>query len=307
MKRNVLAIALSLLMLISLTACGSAKTEQSWSSSTVESPAEAPEGSFDASYSEDSANIKDAAGALADQKLIYTANLNLETTTFEDAVKALTELTDACGGYFEDSTIGNRGSGYSWANYTIRVPANQFQNFLNQAGEVAHLTWCNTNQENITEVYYDTQGRLESQKIKLERLQELLRKAENMEDIITIESAISETEWQIENLSGTMRHYDALVDYATVHVDLNEVYKLSNTETAPLTFGERMRNALTEGLRSFGSGMEDLAVALAYSWLWLLLLAVIVAVIVCVVRKQHRKRKAKKAAQSNQSDQTEEK
>ena len=307
MKRNVLAIALSLLMLISLTACGSAKTEQSWSNSTVESPAEAPEGSFDASYSEDSANIKGAAGALADQKLIYTANLNLETTTFEDAVKALTELTDACGGYFEDSTIGNRGSGYSWANYTIRVPANQFQNFLNQAGEVAHLTWCNTNQENITEVYYDTQGRLESQKIKLERLQELLRKAENMEDIITIESAISETEWQIENLSGTMRHYDALVDYATVHVDLNEVYKLSNTETAPLTFGERMRNALTEGLRSFGSGMEDLAVALAYSWLWLLLLAVIVAVIVCVVRKQHRKRKAKKAAQPDQPDQTEEK
>ena len=49
--------------------------------------------------------------------------------------------------------------------------------------------------------------------IKLERLQKLLAQAENMEDIITIESAISETEWNIEDLSGTLRHYDALVDF----------------------------------------------------------------------------------------------
>ena len=54
-----------------------------------------------------------------------------------------------------------------------------------------------------------------------------------MEDIITIESAISETEYEIERLSGTKRHYDALVDYATVTLELREVYRLSGTEDAP--------------------------------------------------------------------------
>lgn len=269
-------------------------------------PMEAPmveemEGSYDASYG-DSA-MGSPMDVLADQKLIYTANLSLETTSFDEAVKALTDLTNDCGGYFENSTVGDRGSGYSWANYTIRVPAKQFQSFLDQAGEVAHLTWCNTNQENITEVYYDTQGRLETQKIKLERLQELLRQAKAMEDIISLESAISETEWQIDNLSGTMRHYDALVDYSTINVDLNEVYRLSNTEIAPLTFGQRLGNALSEGLRNFGDGMEDLAVALAYSWLWIVLLAVILIVVWNVVRKVRRKRPAPKGTE----DQTEDK
>ena len=63
-----------------------------------------------------------------------------------------------------------------------------------------------------------------------------------MEDIITIESAISETEYEIERLSGTMRHYDALVDYATVTLELSEVYRLSGTEDAPKSFGDKADN-----------------------------------------------------------------
>lgn len=305
MKRRLFAMALTLMLVLSLAACGSSYKNESEATMPM-APMEAPmveemEGSYDASYG-DSA-MGSPMDVLADQKLIYTANLSLETTSFDEAVKALTDLTNDCGGYFENSTVGDRGSGYSWANYTIRVPAKQFQSFLDQAGEVAHLTWCNTNQENITEVYYDTQGRLETQKIKLERLQELLRQAKAMEDIISLESAISETEWQIDNLSGTMRHYDALVDYSTINVDLNEVYRLSNTEIAPLTFGQRLGNALSEGLRNFGDGMEDLAVALAYSWLWIVLLAVILIVVWNVVRKVRRKRPAPKGTE----DQTEDK
>lgn len=54
-----------------------------------------------------------------------------------------------------------------------------------------------------------------------------------MADIITIESAISETEQMIDSLSGTLQHYDAQVDYATVTISLQEVGKLSNVEEPP--------------------------------------------------------------------------
>ena len=114
----------------------------------------------------------------------------------------------------------------------MRVPAEQFADFCAQVGTLCHVTWQDDSAENISEQYYDTQSRLETAQIKLARLQELLKKAENMEDIITIESAISETEYEIERLSGTMRHYDALVDYATVTLELSEVYRLSGLLTA---------------------------------------------------------------------------
>ena len=223
-------------------------------------------------------------GELQPEKIIRTAQLTLETTDFEKAAASLEQLAAELGGYVESGSVGDRGSGYSWGDYTIRVPSERFDTFLSRAGELCHETWRNVERQNISERYYDTAGRLKTQQIKLERLQQLLSEAEEMADIITIESAISETEWMIEDLSGTLRHYDAQVDFSTIQVSLQEVYRLSNVVEAPESFAGRLGSAFTDGLRSFGESMENLAVGLAYSWMWWLLLIVVVILVVRLVR-----------------------
>ena len=294
MKRMLFAWILAMTMFFSLAACGgSGKYANSSSMAVADSaPSRVEEGYFDTADSYDDDSADSGSTVLKDQKIIYTGTLNLETTEFDAAAKALTELAESLGGYLESSTVGSGGRGYRWADYTVRVPSAQFQGFLDQAGGLAHVTWQNTEQQNITETYYDTDGRLKTQQIKLERLQKLLAQAENMEDIITIESAISETEWDIENLSGTLRHYDALVDFATVTVSLQEVYKLSNVEEVPDSFGSRLGKAFTGGWANFTDAIENFAVALAYGWMWVLLLAVVAVVLVRILRK--RRRAAKK-------------
>ena len=295
MKRKLFACFLAWTMILTLTACGGsapANTSGSKAAADTAAPSEAEMGYLDANGSDDAA-MDGGSDVLKDQKIIHTGSMNLETTEFDAAAQALTELTDSLGGYLESSTLGSGGRGYRWGDYTVRVPAAQFQSFLNRAGELAHVTWQNQNLENITETYYDTDGRLKTQQIKLERLQKLLAQAENMEDIITIESAISETEWNIENLSGTLRHYDALVDFATITVSLQEVYKYSDTEELPENFGDRLGSALSRGWHSFVDGMADFAVALAYNWMWIILWAVIIAAAVTVVRKVRRRNGAK--------------
>ena len=98
---------------------------------------------------------RDSGGSvLENQKIIYTGDINLETTAFDETVKALAALAEVKGGYLESSTVGGGSRGYRWADYTVRVPSAQFQGFLDQAGELAHVTWRNTNLENITETYY---------------------------------------------------------------------------------------------------------------------------------------------------------
>ncbi len=161
-------------------------------------------------------------------------------------------------------------------------------------GTLCHVTWQDDSAENISEQYYDTQSRLETAQIKLARLQELLKKAENMEDIITIESAISETEYEIERLSGTVRHYDALVDYATVTLELSEVYRLSGTEDAPKSFGEKLSNAFTDGLAAVAEGLENFAIWLAYSWLGILIFAAVVFAAVKLIGRLRRGQKLPK-------------
>lgn len=223
---------------------------------------------------------------LKDVKMVYTANMDLQTLSFDKADADISALVEEMGGYFEQRSISNRSSGYRYAEYTVRVPAEKFNDFCSQMGTLCHLVYKNESADNITESYYDTQSRLVTAQTKLERLQELLRRAESMEDIITIESAISETEWTIENLTGTLRTYDSLVGYSTIYMSLHEVYELSGQGQAPVTFGDRLGESFLDGLKAIGRTAQNFAVWLAYSWFWLLIVVVIVIVIIRTIRRR---------------------
>ena len=254
--KKIVSLLLALMLALSLAAC-SAKSASNDSASMASD-----------SYDFNGAEMPDME--------VYTASIELQTLEFDKAAQDIAALVESMGGYFEQKNFSNYSSGYRHASYTVRVPAEKFTDFCTQVGTLCHVTWQTDTAENISEQYYDTQSRLETAQIKLERLQELLKKAESMEDIITIESAISETEYEIESLSGTMRHYDALVDYAAVTLELSEVYRLSGTEDAPKSFGEKLANAFTDGLAATGQALEDFAVWLAYSWLDILIFAAVV-------------------------------
>ncbi len=302
-KKRLSAIAAAALAALLLASCGSSggsngggaynsAYDEAYEAAEWYEPEELAGVSSSPSRTAAASDSKASGGTEQTAKIIRSADLELETTEFEQSADALADLVERMEGYFSDSTYGDRGGGSRWANYTVRVPEKHFQPFLDQAGELCHETWRHASQEDVSEFYYDTQGRLKTQQIKLTRLQALLEQAEAMEDIITIESAISETEQEIDELSGTLRHYDNLVDYATISISLQEVYRLSNVEPTPDSYASRLGSAFGDGLRDFGGWLEDLTVALAYGWLWLLLLAGIVAGCVAL----YRRRKGQKAA-----------
>ncbi len=309
MKKTI-SVFLIAMMLLTLVGCGAgADTEaaapqamagggvkfENYSYATedmveMESPAEAPMAE-EGLWTENGETVD----AKVEEKIIYTAHMEMQTLDYETADTAIAELVKSCGGYFERRSVSNRSSGYRYGEYTVRVPVAEYEHFCDQVGNLCHVTYAQSFAENISEAYYDTAARLETAEIKLDRLQELLKKAENMADIITIESAISETEYTIESLTGTLRRYDALVDYSTVTISLSEVYKLSGTETAPETFGDRMGNAFSNGFRSAIDFFEDLMVGMASAWVSLVVVVVAAVVLVKVIKGKLKARKKKNA------------
>ena len=293
MKRMV-SLLLALVLALLLAGCGASKAAGGASDSMAASEPEAgywsnnsksddnyDEGGYDA----DGTPASDPASRPV--KMIYNGYMEMQTQDFDTAASGIEALVRELGGYFQQSSVSNRGSSsYRYGSYTIRIPAAQFETFFQRAGQLCHVTYTNTTADDVSESYYDTEARLETARIKLERLQQLLAKATSMEDIITIESAISETEWDIENLSGTLRHYDALVDYATINVELSEVYQLSGQDKAVTTFGGRLGQSFVNGLRAVGSALEDFAVWLAYSWVWLAVIAAVIVVSIRTVRRR---------------------
>ena len=233
-------------------------------------------------------------GLPAGVKIIYTADVDLETKEFDQASQALDEAVKELGGWFESRSLYQGGS-YRRLSCTIRVPAEQFEPLLERAGEAAHMVSRDAYSEDVSEAYYDSEARLTTQRTKLERLQTLLAQAATMEDIIALESALSETELQIEYLTGSLRRYDSLVGYSTVNLQLREVYRLSTDEETPMTFGERLGSAFSTGLQRGRDNMEELVIGLAANWMTLLLLAAVIAGGVLGLRRLGRRRRKGRA------------
>ena len=284
MKRGFAWMLALLLLLGLLSGCGgsgnaTASDDATTSADSADNGTASAGGSYGvwAETTEESSGTAEdgASDRLENAKMIYTARMEVETTGFDAADSDLRTLVEILGGYFEQAAVHNYSSGYRSGDYTVRIPADQFHPFLERVGTLCHVTYQEESGEDVGEQYYDVESRLVTQQTKLERLQNLLAQAENMEDIITIESAISDTELEIEQLTGTLRRYDSLVDYATVYITLQEVYQLSNVEEPATSFGSRMGAAFASGWRGFVSALESLAVTLAYGWVWLLLLVVI--------------------------------
>ena len=231
----------------------------------------------------------------ANVKLIYRANIDMESTEFDKALDGLNELVERMGGYYENSELNNYST-YRRGYYVVRLPAENFEAFLSAVGELCQVNNLSRSAEDISEYYYDTESRLATQQTKLARLQDLLRQAEDMEDIITLESAISETELVIEQLTGTLRKYDSLVGYSTVNISLSEVYKLTEVTEPAIGFGAKLGQAFRTGATGFVDGMQRFLLSVARGWIGWLIVIILVVVAIIVVKKVRRRREEKYAA-----------
>lgn len=250
-----------------------------------------------------------AAGIYADAKLIQRADYEVQTTDYPAAETALEALVERCGGYFEYQETS--GGGYyesaarRWGSFTIRVPKEQYDTFTGSVGGVGHVVSQSGSAEDVGQTYYDIELRLQTQRTKQERLLALLEKAATMEDIISLENALSETEYQIEQYTSDLKRYDSLIDFATIELRLTEVARISDEpgEVAPL--GTRVASAFGEGLHSFGDGLGNLTVWLAYHAVGVAALLAVLAGAGLAVRRRLRKRGAVRAPSDVQTEETE--
>lgn len=114
-----------------------------------------------------------------------------------------------------------------------------------------------------------------------------------MEDLVELEKAISETTLEIEQYTTQLRRYDDLVDYTTVHVNINE-NRLTKGPAAKESIGERMSTGIAESFAAVGVFLENALVGIVCAIPVLLVVAVLAAVIVLIV-KLIKKGKAKNA------------
>ncbi len=214
------------------------------------------------------------------QKLIKTVNLTMETREFDTLLESIQTKTEEIGGYVESSDISGlsyySAGGYRYAWLTLRIPSENLDEFVTVVSDLGNVTSRNESVEDVTLQYVDTQSHIEALETEQTRLLELMEQAENMEDIITIESRLSQIRYELQSYESTLRVYDNQVNYSTVTVSIEEVERETVIEENPGFFGEIRRRLsdnfyeIGQGIRSFGiwfiSSLPYLALILAAAW-----------------------------------------
>ena len=245
--------------------------------------------SLDTAYAGETVLTADTAEMSSqEKKVIRTASLSITTTAFDDSLLTLRTLCEASGGWVAYASESS-GSSRRTASLTLRIPSAQLDAFLEGAGGAGRVTRREESADDVTESYYDTRTRLETQQALMARLQALVTDAADLSDLLALESQIADTQYQIDSLQSRLNSTDRQVDYATVNVSLREELPSDSITDVEMTLGQRIGHALTTGWDLFTSFLGDTAVFLVAALPFLALAAAAWFIIRLVRRSRRRK------------------
>ncbi len=222
------------------------------------------------------------------QKLIKTVNMSMETKEFDTLLQDIQKQVEEMGGYIESSEISgssyysSRGNRYAWL--ALRIPSNKLGGFVSVVEELGNVTSKRESVEDITLRYVDVESHKKALETEQGRLLELLEQAENMEDIITIESRLSQVRYELQSYESTLRTYDNQVSYSTVSLDISEVERVVELPEEK-TFFEEVRYRLSDNLYAISRDFRGLGIWFLSSLPYLLIWAVLIVIFVCLIRR----------------------
>lgn len=241
----------------------------------------------------------DYQAAQENRKLIYRYHIGLEP--FEGMTAKVDELTNKYYGWYDNVDQYS----YDWRDtwtWEIRVPTEYAENFISDLKSTQGTDEFKSYSVDIddqTMNYYDIDGRLQNYKAYIKQLQLLEEQAYDVEDLISIQREISQTQYQIDSLQGSLNKIDNKVTYCSINISA----ELNHYESA--TFGERFGQSFEEsseriiealtGIPAFIVGLIIYAIG---GFLVLLVSLNVIKIVLAIIRKIWRVGKVKDAVKN---------
>ena len=187
----------------------------------------------------------------------------LHSDNFDATHQSILDLVEEYNGHVvSDTRSGQEGA----RNATIAadVPSDELDAFLEALDFVADVAYQSVNSEDISDNYYDVQGRLETLRLERDRLNELISSAADADELEALDAQLEEVYTQIDTLESKLRNFDSQLEYARVDIVLREGAQLEATAiTGGTTTGGTAEQGLNRSLESLGAFFRDMGVSLA--------------------------------------------
>ena len=167
----------------------------------------------------------------------------------EKVQKQIREQVKTEGGYIESEEF-NAKTGYGDSDYlhfALRIPKDKVDHFLEFLSGEGRILSKSESLEDVRLQYHDAESHIKALEKEQERVLALMDKAENVDQLIALESRLTDIRYQLESYHTEINDYDNKVDYSTVNLDLLEKGSESLGE-GQYSFSERVRDGFVQNI-----------------------------------------------------------
>jgi len=227
--------------------------------------------------------------------IIKNGNISLDILDLDETIRSVSDKVNAYNGYISNqhssiSYVDSSGKEYRNGHIQVKISSEHFEEFMNFAKELGRLRSSNANSNDITNEYRDTVSRIENLEITQERLRDLLKKSETVEETLQIERELTRIRGELEHLKGTVKNWDRLSQYSTINISLNEVDAIEiKIQSIDKNIFQKSLEGLMNTINSIRSFLERVFISLvAYSPL-IILLGLVLLVIRKILKRSEKK------------------
>ena len=309
--RRVVALLLCLVLCLSLTSCGSsgdgdmalvggASYVDGFNGASVASDVSENFNDY-GSFSDDS--ITETVGEVNSieqnisknsRKLIKSYDFDCETLEYDAFLDWLGEYVDEMNGYAESMSEDSWNDGARHVYATVRIPEQNLSEFVSEFELHCNVRSKTVDVDDITLEYSDVEGRLSSLRTEMDRLNELLGEAVDLEQVLMLEDRLAVVRGELESYERMVRSMDNQVEYATVTMRVSEVVEY--TEPVPERWWDRALEGIVENFDGVIVFFQELALFAFVHLPQLGVLLLIVLVVLLFTRKARMRAKERRLA-----------
>ena len=175
------------------------------------------------------------------QKLVYSGNVEIRS---ENVDKTYDELIKLMNKY--DGKIENLSQYNSSITIDIRILKDNFMKLYNELNDVpGDITSSDLNIDDKTKQYSDNSRRIDVLKTEYDELKDLMKEAQNLEEILELKDRLTELSYEIESYEQSNATIDYDAKYSTLTIRITK-YSSGSFESIP--FGQQIKEAFHDSI-----------------------------------------------------------
>jgi hypothetical protein len=223
-----------------------------------------------------------------EQRIVKTGEVGVEVDNVAVMLARVRAMALELRGYVGGSQAGTLDES---ATITVRIPAARFDEMLSRLHEIEDVEVISeaTREQDVTREIVDLGARIANLEASEASYRVLLDRAQEIEDILVVQSRLDEVRGQIEQLEGQLQTIEGQADLSTLTVTIIPRDEPVAAVQATWDPGQQFEVAVA-ALVGLGQGVFDVLVWFVVVWLPVLVVLGLLALVVMRVMLEVRRR-----------------